>query len=185
MKTRITVHPRVCGEHVCCMVIGSCPIGSSPRVRGTLPLPLIDTFIIRFIPACAGNTKASFAIGTHYPVHPRVCGEHTGADVMGFFNCGSSPRVRGTPISQKKAGQRCRFIPACAGNTLRPASDKGGSPVHPRVCGEHVLANTGAFQLPGSSPRVRGTLLVSVSVSVWARFIPACAGNTPAVTTCH
>ena len=30
---------------------------------------------------------------------------------------GSSPRVRGTPGRHKTGEQRCRFIPACAGNT--------------------------------------------------------------------
>ena len=53
--TRIAVHPRVCGERlprVGDLLFGN---GSSPRVRGTLRLPLRQRPLPRFIPACAGN----------------------------------------------------------------------------------------------------------------------------------
>ena len=50
------VHPRACGEHAS----DPCQIGkrtgSSPRMRGTLALPIQLDAIQRFIPAHAGNT---------------------------------------------------------------------------------------------------------------------------------
>ena len=51
--------------------------------------------------------------------------------------------------------------------------------VHPRVRGEHVLPKAVAPTITGSSPRARGTHRVHHELEVMARFIPACAGNTP------
>ena len=51
-------------------------------------------------------------------VHPRACGEHTYRIVDDLLSDGSSPRMRGTPISIIQQGKDIRFIPAHAGNTL-------------------------------------------------------------------
>ena len=51
-------------------------------------------------------------------------------------------------------------------------------PVHPRGCGEHMKLPARAATLPGSSPRVRGTLHAGKGCSFIHRFIPAGAGNT-------
>ena len=55
--TSPAVHPRVCGEHS--VSIGACrsDLGSSPRVRGTHGAVRVEDDALRFIPACAGNTK--------------------------------------------------------------------------------------------------------------------------------
>ena len=77
---------------------------------------------------------------------------------------GSSPRVRGTRLSQPQKWIRIGFIPARAGNTWR-----------------QILV----FPLSsGSSPRVRGTLVVPEIHFQLQRFIPARAGNTPAGPFC-
>src|SRR5208282_131487 len=110
-STRISVHPRVCGEH------GSLTgqiwhfHGSSPRVRGTLNE--LDTASLkrRFIPACAGNTLLVVISTPVPPVHPRVCGEHLGIAGTVFDALGSSPRVRGTRSPCLPVPRRCRFIP--------------------------------------------------------------------------
>ena len=52
---RVTVHPRVCGEHILPTTESKSSYGSSPRVRGTFVAPGLPQPIIRFIPACAGN----------------------------------------------------------------------------------------------------------------------------------
>ena len=69
--------------------------------------------------------------------------------------------------------------------------------VHPRACGEHQSYTIGGRSMTGSSPRVRGTLVVPAcprgssprvrgtrpgrrSLHRGVRFIPARAGNTPA-----
>ena len=52
------------------------------------------------------------------------------------------------------------------------------APVHPRVCGEQFADRLPPISLPGSSPRVRGTVSSSRWPSASRRFIPACAGNS-------
>ena len=70
------------------------------------------------------------------------------------------------------------IIPACAGNTdaaLMPPVTAGD---HPRVCGEHEFEQPSAVAGRGSSPRVRGTLVVAELLGHESGIIPACAGNT-------
>ena len=173
-----TVHPRVCGEHASQVFAALPSLGSSPRVRGTLEAVVVNSCPGRFIPACAGNTQTYSKRQARTPVHPRVCGEHAPmvTEAQGVF--GSSPRVRGTrPYSAAgRAGDR--FIPACAGNTRAPPNWRSVTPVHPRVCGEHVRRVSSVFFDPGSSPRVRGTQIDQRVRHLRRRFIPACAGNT-------
>ena len=68
-----TVHPRVCGEQCVCVCV--CVCGSSPRVRGTALDRKISQVGLRFIPACAGNSRNLSSPSTTPAVHPRVCGE--------------------------------------------------------------------------------------------------------------
>ncbi len=111
------VHPRVCGEHGSRRSGPAALTGSSPRVRGTHDLHIDDTVSLRFIPACAGNTRPRSSAHPGRPVHPRVCGEHCRDDGPLPADAGSSPRVRGTQKSRHHANRSLRFIPACAGNT--------------------------------------------------------------------
>ena len=152
------VHPRVCGE------LGRPPTsatgcrGSSPRVRGTPAHSGRGDRRQRFIPACAGNSRAACVQGRRRAVHPRVCGELAGA-------AAAAVRVR-------------RFIPACAGNSPTTAALGARSPVHPRVCGELETFEFEGVAVTGSSPRVRGTPPLARADEVFGRFIPACAGNS-------
>ena len=111
------VHPRLCGEHD---ATGSLPItlnGSSPPVRGTLYRQDGIVRMIRFIPACAGNTSASLDVQRLPTVHPRLCGEHIIWPIQSRCRNGSSPPVRGTQQTLAPLFASPRFIPACAGNT--------------------------------------------------------------------
>ena len=180
---KVSVHPRVCGEHFNSSSAGGNNYGSSPRVRGTQLFHRLRFLDIRFIPACAGNTSGSARRPRFRPVHPRVCGEHQGRRRQGRAGHGSSPRVRGTRAARGAIGPHVRFIPACAGNTGTARLIFQRIPVHPRVCGEHVVAVERKRGSAGSSPRVRGTpMTVSPAINI-LRFIPACAGNTPSVTS--
>ena len=134
------VHPRVCGEHYSSTGELCRKHGSSPRVRGTLFSDLAEMGYGRFIPACAGNIVLIPARSYCSSVHPRVCGEHKGCvqDVPIFV--GSSPRVRGTWVSEPDFIKHFRFIPACAGNIRRGRPFLIMASVHPRVCGEHALS---------------------------------------------
>ncbi len=134
--------------------------------------------MIRFIPACAGNTSPRAVINPEIAVHPRVCGEHYVASLASSQTTGSSPRVRGTLTASSLGVVRVRFIPACAGNTQVHRVGWDGLTVHPRVCGEHPFGAPWYLPHHGSSPRVRGTLKQSPPGHTRQRFIPACAGNT-------
>src|SRR3546814_7672756 len=69
--------------------------GSSPRVRGTDDLYLLDWMALRFIPACAGNSSRTPPRTPRRAVHPRVCGEQSRWVSRRETSGGSSPRVRG------------------------------------------------------------------------------------------
>ena len=142
----------------------TCPLssrihGSSPRVRGTHAQDGEHPVQPRFIPACAGNTQETVAGHRPQAVHPRVCGEHSSEGRKAFTVSGSSPRVRGTQRYRWRATTHHRFIPACAGNTITNCPESTGETVHPRVCGEHEQYLCRPVLYPGSSPRVRGTLI--------------------------
>ena len=172
------VHPRVCGEHSLRRPdLARCG-GSSPRVRGTPHRDLEGTFEVRFIPACAGNTNHKAVCVAVVEVHPRVCGEHVMKSVAMSSPDGSSPRVRGTHLSDPLPPLPRRFIPACAGNTAPPDQVVALPSVHPRVCGEHGRIDRRRWGAQGSSPRVRGTPSRIDNHIHPVRFIPACAGNT-------
>ncbi len=172
-------HPRVCGERQFVFHGDSVPFGSSPRVRGTACSGATMEYIRRIIPACAGNGRHGQAQHLRAADHPRVCGERTqgleGRDQEG----GSSPRVRGTAREQKGLTQQQRIIPACAGNGSTRWANTGTPTDHPRVCGERSTESKGGGLKPGSSPRVRGTVIEGGAFNARGRIIPACAGNGP------
>ena len=151
------VHPRLCGEHVCCSDVRRDPIGSSPPVRGTHCPATVAELYLRFIPACAGNTFDPDSTLNPAPVHPRLCGEHNKATFQLARGVGSSPPVRGTLRGGAAVRAASRFIPACAGNTNNTFISPLFHPVHPRLCGEHQIAVEMPGRATGSSPPVRGT----------------------------
>ena len=131
----------------------------------------------RFIPACAGNSRADTSGAVDRAVHPRVCGEQILFAIFFLYLTGSSPRVRGTGTSHVRVLSIWRFIPACAGNSRNARTFEKLRPVHPRVCGEQIGVTPQPFGVPGSSPRVRGTAVRCIHEHAIGRFIPACAGN--------
>ena len=171
-------HPRVCGEHNVLEERFFALLGSSPRVRGTLYFVIGCGEQLGIIPACAGNTHDLGANRRCRGDHPRVCGEHVDGAASFISILGSSPRVRGTPeiclITFTPAG----IIPACAGNTEASTPSTQAGRDHPRVCGEHHRSYDQGHAKRGSSPRVRGTHVSTVSNVRVTGIIPACAGNT-------
>ena len=173
-----SVHPRVCREHVGFGKLVIKHAGSSPRVQGTQFRFQFVKLLARFIPACAGNTIYRFRSGRPATVHPRVCREHKALTTPASFADGSSPRVQGTLMRIAPGKISGRFIPACAGNTTRNPGPNRMSPVHPRVCREHLQPGKQVGPVLGSSPRVQGTHREPLACPCSVRFIPACAGNT-------
>ena len=171
-------HPRVCGEHLNAVAGGNADTGSSPRVRGTPSSVTGLTSLSRIIPACAGNTRKVHDRGRNHRDHPHVCGEHRSLIRIVQERLGSSPRVRGTRLSNPLDVVVVGIIPACAGNTLRTRRRCVSSWDHPRVCGEHGWWANESCVVQGSSPRVRGTRTSSRIYGRVRGIIPACAGNT-------
>ena len=135
---RLRDHPRVCGEHQLKTDKTATIEGSSPRVRGTRIGRRTRTRREGIIPACAGNTAASWFAHDLLGDHPRVCGEHVPGTTGKVMMWGSSPRVRGTLIEPE-------YLASLDVD-------------HPRVCGEHAPGLELHVPTLGSSPRVRGTL---------------------------
>ena len=139
----IPVHPRLCGEHFAFGARTADEDGSSPPVRGTRCAFARARCLVRFIPACAGNTRFWSSPSCGKTVHPRLCGEHCLPVGPPSVDRGSSPPVRGTLARRRVRRDTHRFIPACAGNTWLLVVVIGNAPVHPRLCGEH--SNTTPF----------------------------------------
>ncbi len=96
------VHPRACGGHCSAAYFRASKPGSSPRLRGT-----------------RGASCRSCNAST---VHPRACGGHNTLARTLPVVAGSSPRLRGTQFGRDRVFLLKRFIPAPAGDTVRPRS---------------------------------------------------------------
>ena len=150
-------HPRACGE------LGMYPSrrvslsGSSPRMRGTLRDNRFRRRGYRIIPAHAGNSRSSSRRARCMTDHPRACGELTLINATSGLLNGSSPRMRGTPVTLEFVSETRRIIPAHAGNSRSSASSRSFSSDHPRACGELHSPRLNSTSPSGSSPRMRGT----------------------------
>ena len=133
------------------------PTGSSPPARGTPRSPRWQPTCIRFIPACAGNTRECEPPRLPSTVHPRLRGEHGATLINAEMSTGSSPPARGTRVERRHQWPWCRFIPACAGNTWAAPPFTPQPAVHPRLRGEHNEISMKTTGHPGSSPPARGT----------------------------
>ena len=111
------VHPRGRGEHYGDPKGVGGDVGSSPRARGTRHPVCSGRGRHRFIPAGAGNMRATGKKSVGVTVHPRGRGEHSVLSAGNHGSVGSSPRARGTRENLAVHGGVFRFIPAGAGNT--------------------------------------------------------------------
>ena len=150
-------------------------------MRGARSRRFPANLLSRIIPADAGSTSASFKPPPYNRDHPRGCGEHTTCTLIGFFQVGSSPRMRGALREIGLKGVCLRIIPADAGSTdyvgFKPYTPKD----HPRGCGEHHNWHTRTADEEGSSPRMRGAPFPFFSLRLKPWIIPADAGSTSAL----
>ncbi len=116
----MTDHPRRRGELVISTVLIWTIFGSSPQARGTPCRESGNPCLARIIPAGAGNSHTRHRRASSRPDHPRRRGELTCCTVNVIACSGSSPQARGTLNNHKDLGDRCRIIPAGAGNS-KPA----------------------------------------------------------------
>ena len=176
-SSRHGVHPRACGESVDSPLIEIIETGPSPRVRG-IPRPgRRSPSSPRSIPARAGNPWSPTSRSTRTTVHPRACGESYLAAMAQQCMAGPSPRVRGIRQPGDAPPRRPGSIPARAGNPAAVRAPARASGVHPRACGESLLASPFDAPLTGPSPRVRGIPPADRDHAREAGSIPARAGN--------
>ena len=179
--------------------------GSSPRMRGSLNLSLPPTLKRGIIPAHAGLTLGATSNRSQFWDHPRACGAH-----YKFFACtrsswGSSPRMRGSPtvdsttVKLQGSSPRMRgslsfesffpqeygIIPAHAGLTPTISRRATRTRDHPRACGAHKSASFLDTGVPGSSPRMRGSLFGFYDFKFHDGIIPAHAGLTQPFSKTH
>ena len=171
-------HPRACGENDAAPVRVRAMFGSSPRVRGKRPRRRARAQEDRLIPARAGKTRSVCAAARRERAHPRACGENVASASEWGGTTGSSPRVRGKPSMKSAAILAHWLIPARAGKTTAASSAVSSGGAHPRACGENVRWTSQADREGGSSPRVRGKLLLLRWGPRSRRLIPARAGKT-------
>ena len=169
----------MCGEHDVVNMSDSTDKGSSPHVRGALPLQSNPAKDGGIIPTCAGSTFSYRDTLTVLGDHPRMCGEHPSDDGVNSKIAGSSPHVRGAHELASQPRARRGIIPACAGSTSTAAPCLRSARDHPRMCGEHPLLAQMAVPRAGSSPHVRGARSCCFGVTTGVGIIPACAGSTP------
>src|SRR5690606_6528280 len=113
--------------------------------------------LLRFIPACAGNTLPWLFLRYYVSIHPRMRGEHLLTAQQTYYERGSSPHARGTRLRSRCQTECGRFIPACAGNTTAQDDTHSQNSVHPRMRGEHSMGQKVSCWPNGSSPHARGT----------------------------
>ena len=158
-------------------------MGSSPRVRGKQLLDHVVWHSDGLIPARAGKTSSRSSRSATLPAHPRVCGENRAFDVLSIGRMGSSPRMRGKRSSLHSNLVEDGLIPAHAGKTTKAQEIATQWPAHPRACGENSVPVEKSCIRGGSSPRMRGKLVLLESGQGLAGLIPAHAGKTTGALT--
>ena len=132
--------------------------------------------MIRFIPARAGIGVEVDEWEKPIAVHPRPCGDRPPGPAMTRCSNGSSPPVRGSGGNALRKNWLSRFIPARAGIGPPATLAKIPTAVHPRPCGDRVVARMADHDGGGSSPPVRGSGASSSHGRARSWFIPARAG---------
>ena len=171
-------HPRVCGEKLRHRKGRRQHVGSPPRVRGKVNMPLFWSLATGITPACAGKSCLTALAVFLCRDHPRVCGEKNQSVLLPPSLLGSPPRVRGKAPGQRDPCQCPGITPACAGKRSKSNSERLMIRDHPRVCGEKEKLWQRNTQVRGSPPRVRGKDAQAKELKEHGRITPACAGKS-------
>ena len=149
-------------------------------LQSTLRLPLC-----RITPAHAGKTCRLSACTDHAADHPRACGENSFCGIIGLTTSGSPPRMRGKRVYNGASVRAARITPAHAGKTYTRYGGICQTKDHPRACGENFWWDDKLAARIGSPPRMRGKLVLSLSLHAPPRITPAHAGKTGFITSLH
>ena len=135
-------------------------------------------WLLRIIPAHAGQTWGIDADTPMMADHPRTCGANDQRGRTSSAVNGSSPHMRGKRYVRSNGLRSSRIIPAHAGQTSRRASRTRRTPDHPRTCGANGVPSVVTVYASGSSPHMRGKPADKPPAVRQQRIIPAHAGQT-------
>ena len=171
-------HPRSRGVYQMRYMMCLLSQGSSPLARGLLLARRQFDAIGRIIPARAGFTIIASTVDLELPDHPRSRGVYGPCVAFGAGVAGSSPLARG--LLPARGGDEIpgRIIPARAGFTVQPRTEKVRGTDHPRSRGVYPLGLYVPRYCCGSSPLARGLQQNRKSTCLSGRIIPARAGFT-------
>ena len=128
-------HPRSCGEKGQGELELPRRQGSSPLMRGKVPVFKLDTALRRIIPAHAGKSPARCGLCRSHRDHPRSCGEKTRTGTASSAVVGSSPLMRGKECRSAASIDPNGIIPAHAGKRICDGIALCRKGDHPRSCG--------------------------------------------------
>ena len=152
--------------------------GSPPRMRGKPSFAAAILLPSRITPAHAGKTSSITSFSCCRSDHPRACGENRYKCYEDKVPIGSPPRMRGKHSIDSAVLKLLRITPAHAGKTLLRRINALVKADHPRACGENAALVPLFPASPGSPPRMRGKLLISLRSTGALRITPAHAGKT-------
>ncbi len=168
----------MCGEQPYSMPLRYFLAGSPPRVRGTAGSGSVLALGLRITPARAGNSSTTRRCSPGRWDHPRACGEQAEAAANAPKVLGSPPRVRGTAFLYLLIPCLLGITPAREGNSRRQRRWSSREKDHPRACGEQRPSRLLFGTMPGSPPRVRGTVCTRQLQKRRIDITPARAGNS-------
>ena len=154
-----------------------CNTGLSPRGRGNPCTSAHNRYVLRSIPAWAGEPVRSSYTKPTKQVYPRVGGGTLCFAAWLWQAWGLSPRGRGNPEIVPVTGNRVRSIPAWAGEPALPLALPAAWGVYPRVGGGTVYRCQRSRLCIGLSPRGRGNPYLFTKGLAAVRSIPAWAGE--------
>ena len=176
------VDPRVRGGDNTLLATSPFSAGRSPRARGRLLASVTVILTGRSIPACAGETTKLYGCMQDFRVDPRVRGGDPRNSAQSSSSKGRSPRARGRPLEYDLSCGRVGSIPACAGETGQVAVRRQHFRVDPRVRGGDIRESVFHAGFQGRSPRARGRHCLKIFGKRPGGSIPACAGETGAIS---
>ena len=150
-------HPRIRGEHAAAAVPEMEVPGSSPHTRGAHIPAVEDSGVEGIIPAYAGSTCRRILGSAPGTDHPRIRGEHFSRSTVNAMSAGSSPHTRGARPAPTDRNRNRRIIPAYAGSTPWTRPPRYSRADHPRIRGEHPVADAGREAGKGIIPAYAGS----------------------------
>ena len=179
-----SVYPRVGGGTVPIPTSTRPPCGLSPRGRGNRGRTRGRGIYRRSIPAWAGEPVHWKPWRSLTAVYPRVGGgTDTSYNLRARYK-GLSPSGRGNRFMSQAEGERCRSIPAWAGEPTVSPCTSALVTVYPRVGGGTHRRGQLSHMREGLSPRGRGNHVPLGYLKVLRGSIPAWAGEPPPAAPC-